>query len=129
MNDDERSIRDLLSSWEAATAAGDVPALLALLADDIEFPLAGRPPLSKQAFASEFASTLATHRVEPVKEPREVLIRGSLAYCWPNLRVTITPLAGGRAFQTAGNALTVLRRGADGAWLIARDANLVRADR
>jgi len=125
VNEDERKIRDLLAVWEAATAAGDLPALLGLLADDIEFRIAGRRPLGKHGFAASFTAMLASNRVEAVSEPREVLIRGNLAYLSPNLRVTVTPLAGGTPRQTAGNALTVLRRNTSGTWLIASDANLL----
>ncbi len=125
MNEDERKIRELLAAWETATAAGDLPELLGLLADDIEFPVAGRRPLGKHEFAAHFTEMLARHRVEAVSEPREVLIRGDLAYLSPNLRVTLTPRAGGAPRPMAGNALTVLRRNAKGNWLIARDANLL----
>jgi uncharacterized protein (TIGR02246 family) len=41
MNADEQAIRDLVASWHRATAAGDVDAVLALMADDVIFLVAG----------------------------------------------------------------------------------------
>ena len=129
MYDDERQIRELLATWQAATAAGDVPTLLGLLADDIVFLVAGQPPLGKDEFAASFAAMLASHHVEPVAEPREVLVRGNLAYCWPSLRVAVTPRTGGATRRLADPTLTVLRRGANGGWLIARGASLLTPER
>ena len=45
MNSDEQAISSLVASWHRATAAGDVDAVLALMADDAIFLVAGQPPL------------------------------------------------------------------------------------
>jgi uncharacterized protein (TIGR02246 family) len=53
MTDDERQIRRLVDSRIAASEAGDVPALLALMTDDVVFMTPGRPPFGKSEFAAD----------------------------------------------------------------------------
>lgn len=39
MRDDKQLIRDLIATWQRATAAGDLPQLLSLMAEDVVFLL------------------------------------------------------------------------------------------
>ena len=52
MTDDERQIRNLVESWMAASKAGDLPALLELMTDDVVFMVPGREPFGKAEFAA-----------------------------------------------------------------------------
>jgi len=44
MTEDERTIRDLVATWMAASQAGDLAAVLRLMADDVVFMVPGREP-------------------------------------------------------------------------------------
>ena len=52
MKTDEQQIRELVSTWHAATKAGDVDKVLTLMTDDVVFLVHGRPPMGKAEFAS-----------------------------------------------------------------------------
>jgi uncharacterized protein (TIGR02246 family) len=126
MNTDEHAIRDLVARWHSATAAGDVDTVLGLMTDDVVFLVAGRPPMrGRDAFERGLSGLLAQHRIESSGEIKEIGISGSLAYCWSELSVRVTPISGGNATTRAGDALSILRKQADGSWRVARDANLL----
>lgn len=44
MTDDERAIRELVSTWMRASETGDVNTVLSLMADDVIFMVPGREP-------------------------------------------------------------------------------------
>ena len=44
MSTDEQAIRNLVEQWHRATAAGDVDTVLGLMAEDVVFLMAGKPP-------------------------------------------------------------------------------------
>jgi uncharacterized protein (TIGR02246 family) len=52
MTDDVRQIRELIGSWIAASNAGDLPALMDMMTDDVVFMTPGRPPFGKAEFAN-----------------------------------------------------------------------------
>ena len=126
MSADEQAIRDLVSRWHRATAAGEVELVLALMAEDAVFLVAGHPPMKgRNTFEKALRGLLAAHTVESTSEIQEVAVSGTLAYCWSVLDVRITPKAGGNAIRRSGSAVSILRKRADGTWLVLRDANLL----
>jgi uncharacterized protein (TIGR02246 family) len=126
VNPDEQSIRALVAQWLSATAAGEVDTVLRLMDEDVVFLVAGQPPMKgRSTFEQGLRALLATHRVESSSEIQEIDISGNLAYCWNLLKVRVTPLAGGNAMVRAGNVLSILRKQANGEWVIVRDANLL----
>jgi uncharacterized protein (TIGR02246 family) len=125
---DERAIRQLLADWTAATVAGDLPALLELLADDVVFLTAGAPPMGKAAFAEAFAAILPQLRIEPQGEVQELVLSGDWAFAWTRLSVDATPREGGASLRRSGHTLTVFHREPDGRWRLSRDANLLVAE-
>ena len=126
MTSDEQAIRNLVALWHSATAAGEVETVLGLMADDVVFLVAGQPPMrGRSAFESGLRSLLTTHRIESTGDVREVRVSSDMAYCWTYLTVNIVPLSGGNASSRAGNALSILRRQADGSWTVVRDANML----
>ena len=126
MNPDEQAIRDLIAFWHQATAAGDVDAVLGLIAEDAIFLTAGRPPMSGRAsFEGGLRSLLAQNRIESTHEIREVGVDGDLAYSWTDLSVRIVPSSGAAAALRRASALSIFRKQADGRWLLVRDANLL----
>jgi len=126
MNNDERLIRNLVAKWHEATAAGDVDSVLALMAEDVVFLVAGQPPMrGRQSFAESLHGLLRTHRIESTSNVTEIMVSGEFAYCWSYLTVTVTPLQGGIPVTRAGDALSILRIQPSGSWAIARDANML----
>ena len=123
MTDDERAIRDLVATWLQASRAGDVAGVLDLMTDDVVFMVPGREPFGKEAFAAA-AQGLRTVRMEGTSDIRELQVLGDWAYLRNYLTVTVTP-PGGAPMRRAGWTLTILRKGADGRWRLARDANLL----
>jgi uncharacterized protein (TIGR02246 family) len=125
MTDDERAIHDLVAKWMAASQAGDTPTVLSLMTDDVVFMVPGREPFGKEAFAAASAS-MRDVRIEGTSDIRELQVLGDWAYLRSHLQVTVTP-PGGNSVRRTGYTLTILRKQADGRWLLARDANLLTA--
>lgn len=127
--DDERLIRDVIANWHKASAAGDVTEVLNLMAEDVVFLAPGQPPMrGRLAFAEVFQEVLKRFRIESSAVIHEIEIAGDWAYMWSHLKVTMTPLHEGSAMQRAGYTLTILRKQQDGAWVIARDANMLSVE-
>ena len=123
MTEDERAIRQLVSTWMAASQAGDTETVLSLMADDVVFMVAGQEPFGKEKFAAA-ARGMQNVRMEGTSDIRELTVLGDWAYLRNHLVVTMTP-PGGQPVRRAGYTLTILRKTPAGQWLLARDANLM----
>jgi uncharacterized protein (TIGR02246 family) len=123
MTDDESAIRDLVATWMAASRAGDTATVLSLMADDVIFQVPCREPFGKAAFAAA-SQGMKDVRIEGTADIRELRVLGDWAYLRNYISMKITP-PGGTPIRRAGYTLTILRKEADGKWLLARDANLV----
>jgi len=123
MSDDERAIRDLVATWMAASKAGDQDTVRGLMTDDVVFMVPGREPFGKEAFAAA-SQGMQGMRIEGTSDIVELQVLGDWAYLRNRLNVTITP-PGGSPTTRSGYTLTILRKEADGRWLLARDANLL----
>jgi uncharacterized protein (TIGR02246 family) len=128
MTDDERAIRDLVDAWLAASKSGDLPAVLSLMTDDVIFMVPGRPPFGKEAFAAA-SEGMKTVRIEGRSDIQEIQILGHWAYLRNYVELTVTPPDGGTPVRQSGHTLTILRKESDGRWRLARDANLLTAER
>jgi uncharacterized protein (TIGR02246 family) len=120
---DEQSIRQLVDRWLAASRTGDLDTMLTLLADDVIFMVPGQEPFGKDAFAQNFRSMGQT-KIESVSDIKEIKVINDWAWMRNHLEVKITP-KDGTPQQRSGYVLTILRKNPDGAWVIARDANLL----
>ncbi|NTU84750.1 MAG: SgcJ/EcaC family oxidoreductase [Chloroflexales bacterium] len=121
---DEQAIRALVARWLEASATGDLPALLSLMAEDVVFLTPGQPPIrGRDAFAAD--AQQGQYRIEASGEVREVQVNGDWAYCWSQLVVTVTPLETGSPVRRSGPTLTILRKEPDGRWVVFRDANML----
>jgi len=126
---DEQAIRDLVREWERATAAGDLPALLSLMSEDVVFLAPGQPPLSgRDAFANAFRSALQHLRIDATSEIQEIRVAADMAYCWNLFSVTTTPLNGEAPKYRKGYTLTILRKTRTGGWVVVRDANMLAVE-
>ena len=123
MNQDERSIRALISSWHELTKKGDVDAVLELMADDIVFTVLGRPPFGKQQFA-ETSRQMQGVKLDSQSEILEVTVLGEVAWSRVQLRVAVTT-PDGKSTRREGYAMSIYLKQPDGRWLMARDANLL----
>ena len=121
--EDERAIRDLVSTWMSATRTGDRDAVLRLMADDVVFLRSAQEPMRGKAAFAATQDALAGADIDARSEIREIKVIGRYAYCWNHLTVVITP-RGGKPVSRAGDVLSILRKDDDG-WVIYRDANLL----
>ncbi len=122
--DDERAVRELIDAWVAASRAHDVAALLAMMTDDVVFMTPGRAPFGKAEFAAD-SERMKGLAVDARAEVLEIETFGPRAYVRSRIGAIVT--SGGKSPERpmAGYALSILRKGSDGRWRIARDANLV----
>lgn len=127
MDSDEAAIRQLIETWLAATAAGDLDTVLGLMAEDVVFLLPGQQSMvGREAFAAASRAMTAkgAPRFEGKSEVDEVNVLGDWAFVRARLAVTLTPPDGGAAVKRAGFTLSILKR-ERGRWVIARDANML----
>ena len=126
MKNDEQAIRKLVDTWLSASKTGDFATVLSLMADDVIFMVPGRQPFGKDAFAA-MTKEMKDARMEGTSEIQELKVLGDWAWMRNRLKVAVT-LPNGRVMRRSGYTLTILYKNADGAWVIARDANLVTAE-
>ena len=129
MSDDEQAIRDLIGTWHRATASGDLPRIMNLMAEDVVFLVAGQPPMrGRDAFAAGFKNALKHAHIESSSDIQEIHVNGDWAYVWNYLVVVMTTKDGKPPQHHTGNVLSVMRKQSDGTWLMFRDANLLAED-
>src|SRR5262245_52828915 len=126
MQSDEQEIRQLVSSWMAATKAGDVDTVLSLTADDVVFLVPGQPAMRKGDFAvaARAQSGQEAPQFDGMSEIQEIKILGDWAFMWTKLTVVVTPPGGAQSMTRGGHTLSILRK-QSGKWVLARDANML----
>ena len=126
MQTDEQQIRDLVSTWMAATKEGDVDKILSLMSDDAVFLVAGKPPMRKADFAAQARAQASGQapKFEGSSDIQEVRILGDWAFMWQKLTVVATPPNGAPAMMRSGHTLTIFNK-QNGSWVLSRDANLL----
>lgn len=126
MTEDERAIRHLIGTWMRASEKGDIGKVLSLMSDDAIFLTPGNPPIrGRDEFAALQKAAGDRFTFSAQSRLEEVVVRGDWAYCWTHLTVTMTPKSGGAPIRRAGHTLSILRKSADGTWLLSRDANML----
>ena len=124
MNEDERSIRELIDTWMDASRRGDTDTLLGLVADDIVFMTPGREPFGKAEFEAQ-SKTMEQTRIDGRADIREIRVLGDWAWVRNHIDLTLTPRGDGEPAHRSGYTLSILEKDADGKWRLTRDANLV----
>jgi uncharacterized protein (TIGR02246 family) len=127
MTSDEQAIRELISTWMAASKAGDVETVLSLMTDDVVFMVPGKEPFGKEAFAHR-SQGMAGVQIDGTSEIMEIKVLGEWAWLRNRLRISITP-PGGKPMIHSGYTLTVLQKNTATKWRIARDANLLTPEK
>ena len=126
MDRDEQVIRSLVQTWMDATLAGDLSRVLELMAEDVVFLGAGRPPMrGREAYAAQTRAMEGKVRFEGKAEIQEIRVLGDWAYCWNQLHVTVHAADDSAPTRMAGPVLSILRRAPEGRWVIFRDANML----
>ena len=113
----------MVEAWMAASKAGDVEAVLGLMTDDVLFLTAGRDPFGRQEFRAALESMKGVE-LDGRNDIQEIEVLGDRAWMRNRVEVTVTPPTG-EPVKRSGYTLTILRKGGDGRWRIARDANLM----
>lgn len=126
MSDDVQAIHEFYAAWRRASADGDLPKLLSLMAEDVVFLLPGRPPMQgRDGFASGFPQLVERFKIEMQTEIDELQVAGDWAFCRTRLTVTMLPRGAGETRRRSGCTLSILRKLPGGRWVLARDANLL----
>jgi len=120
---DESAIRELVDKWLTATKDGDIETVLGLMADDVIFMVPGREPFGKEAFEAQ-SKQLKGVTIEGKSDIQEIEVLGDRAWVRNHLVVKMTQ-PNGQTTERSGYTLSIFRKGGDGKWVIARDANLV----
>jgi uncharacterized protein (TIGR02246 family) len=123
MTDDESAIRELVEMWMDASRHGDLETVLGLMTDDIVFMTPGREPFGKAEFRAQ-SEAMSGVEMEGRAEVREIRVLGDWAWVRNHIDLTVTP-RGGEPAHRSGYTLSILQKGGDGKWRLARDANLV----
>ena len=128
MMDDEGAIRRLVDTWMAATKAGDVQTILNLMTDNAVFMVPGLEPFGKEVFKTA-TEGMKNVRYKGTSDIKEIKVLGDWAYMRSYLKVRTIPPDGGSPVGRSGYTLTIFRKGSDGQWRLARDANLLTVDK
>src|SRR3954468_9020445 len=126
MTEDEKQIRAAIARWHDATAEGDVDAILELMSEDVVFLVAGHEPMrGRKAFGNALRSLLKTHHIQSTGIVQEVVVCGDFGYSWTMLKVSMNAIGGGDSTVRTGSTISIFRKESSGAWVLARDANLL----
>ena len=122
---DVAAIRSLTAAWEAAIQAEDVPALLALCADDIVLMPPDAPIVrGKQALEESYRSLFEQSAVKatwPVEGTEEIVVANDWAFHMSEFTVRMSPKTGGEATEEYGKLIMIFQRQPDGSWKFARE--------
>ena len=129
MQSDEQEIRQLVSTWMAASKAGDVETVLSLMADDVIFLMPGQEVMGKADFAAAARAqsgqgNKGASQFDGRSEIQEIKVLGDWAFMWTKLTVVVTPPGGTQSMTRAGHTLSILKK-QNGKWVLARDANML----
>jgi uncharacterized protein (TIGR02246 family) len=126
MSDDVRAIRNVIDRWIKASKAGDTATVLSLMTDDVIFMTCGREPFGKDEFAAT-SEAMKDVQIDGTADVKEVMITGDWAWVRTHLSLSVTT-KDSKTTRRSGYVLSILTKDMDGRWLIARDANLLRAE-
>ena len=120
---DEQAIRELVDTWLEASKEHDLATMLSLLDDDVLFIVPSKEPFGKKEFAAR-NDEMKDIRMEADIDIKEIKVIGEWAWMRSFLKVSLKPVEGDNT-KLSGHILTILRKTADGKWVIYRDANFV----
>jgi ketosteroid isomerase-like protein len=123
---DQAAIAELWKEYGNARIDGDAARRLAIH-DPNALKMPQDRPMFKMAdvagaVQSSWDKQDANSTTEMYVEPQETFVMGNYAYSMGTYRKTVTPKGGGEPVLFVGKFLTILRKNADGNWLIYRDS-------
>ncbi len=115
---DMQALQAMADKWDAASVAGDLEAIAALVTDDfVRMPQDEPATVGKEAYIDSLRDFFETYSLEDSKnEIVEARICGDRAAVSGNWRGTVVPKAGGEPFQATGKWIDIRERQADGTW-------------
>jgi uncharacterized protein (TIGR02246 family) len=122
-SEDEQAIRKVVETWMQASQSGDAATVLSLMTEDAVFTVPGREPFGREVFEAAAGVTNAA-QIDGTNEIVELQVLGDWAFTRNRIDLTVTPPAG-EPVRRSGYTLTLYRKGNDGRWRLARDANLL----
>jgi uncharacterized protein (TIGR02246 family) len=119
---EKTAIMSLLSSYEAALNASDAAAVMPLYADDAVFmPPNSQPAVGAAAVRQAYEGVFKAIKLDLKFTVAEVVqVAPEWAFARTNSAGTVTINAAGAKSADANQELFILKKGADGAWKIAR---------
>ena len=82
-------IRELVNSWIAASKAGDLPALMDMMTDDVVFMTSGRPPFGKAEFAAD-SERMKGAAIDARADVQEIEVFGPRAFIRNHIQAELT---------------------------------------
>ncbi len=124
---DKRAIADLRRRWIAAMGAGDVGQLRQLMTEDVVVVHgSGLTVSGRETVARDLERYFATgSTISQEVEPQEVVVAGDWGFERALVRSSIRQADSGRVTEVKSNTWTLVRRGADGAWRVARTIGVI----
>jgi uncharacterized protein (TIGR02246 family) len=119
---EKTAIRSLLSSYEAALNASNTAAVMPLYADDAVFmPPNNQPAVGAAAVRQAYDAVFKAIKLNLKFTVAEVVqVAPNWAFARTNSAGTLTVNANGAKIAEANQELFIFKKGADGAWKIAR---------
>src|SRR5579884_2573675 len=93
MTEDEQAIRAVVEKWMEATRAGDLPAILDLMTDDVLFMTSSGEPFGKQEFAA-ISEGMTNADIQGRASIQEIEVAGEWAWLRNHIDLTVTPAEG-----------------------------------
>ena len=124
----EAAARHAKVAYLAGINSNDLEQFLATISDDVVYVAPNAAAIvGKEAVTAWVRDYMAAYHTRWEKETKEFVVRGDLAFEHYRYHSVDTPRADGPAKGTpvvadSGNGFNIYRRGADGAWKLARDA-------
>ena len=115
MQSDEQEIRQLVSTWMAASKAREVQTVLSLMADDVIFLMPGQEVMDKAGFAAAARAQSGQGGegdagFEGRSEIQEIKVLGDWAFMWTKLTVVVTLRSDAQSMTRAGYTLSILTK-------------------
>ncbi len=124
-DDDAVAIRALAERFGSGFVAGDPDAVARCVTEDFIAMTPGEPAVQgRDVVRAKVAQDLATMAVRELAfDVQELHVQGDWAWARAASRATVMLRASKEVREIRGKTLWIFRRGADGAWRIARDAS------
>jgi uncharacterized protein (TIGR02246 family) len=121
VTEDEQAIREVVETWMRDSQSGDAATVLSLMTEDVVFTVPGREPFGREVFEAAAGATNAA-QINGTNEIVELRVLGDWAFTRNRIDLIVIPPAG-EPVRRSGYTLTLYRKGTDGRWSLARDAN------